>query len=239
MEKGVLMSRQKDVPLSQNTIDKTRLGSAFDILSREIEAQRLPGAAAVVGREDVIVGSFASGNIMLDPSVKDSVNKHTIFDCASLTKVVVTLPLVMMLIEKGLIELSEPVSTYIPAFQTEAKSLVTIRHLLTHTSGLKPHISEDVTSWKPDEVKQFIYSQELDRRPGECVVYSDLGFILLGDIIEIILNKPLDEAANEYIFNPIGMADTYFNPPEQLKSRIAATEFREDAGRFQWGEVHD
>ncbi|WP_382400399.1 serine hydrolase domain-containing protein [Lentibacillus salinarum] len=233
--------KQQEIRISSHKagMDEERLKNAFTILSREIEAKRIPGAAAVVGKKDLIAGSFAGGSIMIDETVNTPVNQDTIFDCASLTKVVITLPLVLRLMEQGLIELDEPVSTYVPAFHKGAKSHVTIRHLLTHTSGLKPHIRNDFTNWKPEEAKAYIYSQELDHYPGKWVVYSDLGFIILGDIIERILNQPLDKAAEAYILHPLGMVDTYFNPPDHLKSRIAATEYRRDLKRYQWGEVHD
>ncbi|WP_164667991.1 serine hydrolase domain-containing protein [Virgibacillus doumboii] len=232
--------KQKDQMRSQKTsVDMKQLKNAFAILANEIEAKRIPGAVSIVGTGNRIIDKFASGKLMTDGTVNNYVDEDTMFDCASLTKVVITMPLVLKLIEQGEIELSEPVSTYISVFEKGDKSLINIRHLLTHTSGLKPHVSKDFTNWKPEEVKEYIYSVELDSYPGERVIYSDVGFIVLGDIIEIILNKPLDKAAEEYIMNPIGMEDTYYNPPKHLKSRIAATEFRTDLGRYQWGEVHD
>lgn len=213
--------------------------NAFVILANEIEAQRIPGATAAIGRKNQIVDTFAGGNIMIDGPFSYPVNEDTIFDCASLTKVVITLPLILKLIEQGKLGLSETVSSYIPEFRRGAKSLITISHLLTHTSGLKPHVNKDFTNWESGKIKQYICSMELESNPGERVLYSDLGFIILGNIIEIILRKPLDIAAEEHILTPIGMKDTYFNPPEHFKRRIAATEYRIDSGRYQWGDVHD
>lgn len=233
------MQQGADNTTYENGPDKERLKNAFEILSGEVEAKRLPGAVAIVGRNDLIVDRFASGNMTTDGSLIDSVNQDTIFDCASLTKVVVTLPLILKLLEQGHIALSDPVATYISEFQNGKKSTVSLRHLLTHTSGLKSFVSKHFTNWKSDDIKQYIYSLDGDNHPGECVVYSDLGFIILGDIVEKVLNKPLNDAAEEHIFRPLGMTNTYFNPPEQFKHRIAPTEFREDLGHFQRGEVHD
>lgn len=216
-----------------------RLKGAFSILSREIKNKEIPGVAAIVGRGDYIVDSFVNGYTRLDSDRNHFADVDTIFDCASLTKVVVTLPLVLTLLEQGRIALSDPVSTYIPEFQKGKKSLITIEHLLTHTSGLKPSIGQNVKNWQPKEVIQNVYSQEVDNEPGACVVYSDLGFIILGEIISIILNQPLDIAAKNYIFTPLGMKDSHFSPPGHLKNRIAATEYRDELGRYQWGEVHD
>ncbi|MBP1971544.1 CubicO group peptidase (beta-lactamase class C family) [Virgibacillus natechei] len=228
----------KETP-SNVGMDEGRLKHAFSILSREIENAKIPGAAAIVGRGDYVVDSFTDGYIRLDGADKHPVNMDTIFDCASLTKVVVTMPLILRLVEQGLIELNEPVSTFISAFKEGKKSLVTIKHLLTHTSGLKPGVNKNFTNWHPDEIKQYIYSQEVEAEPGKRVVYSDLGFIILGEIISMILDRPLDIAAKDYLLLPLGMSDSYFCPPKYLKNQIAATEYRNDLGRYQWGEVHD
>src|SRR5699024_8443551 len=106
----------------------------------------------------------------------------TIFDCASLTKVVVTLLLILKLIEEGLLDTSDLISRYIPIFKEGKKAKITIKQLLTHTSGLKPLANKGLKNLNPKEVKNYIYSQDLICEPGSCVVYSDIGYIILGDI---------------------------------------------------------
>lgn len=217
-------------------MDEGKLQNAFSILEREVAEEKIPGAAAVVGRHGGIVGSYAVGQQMTGGS---AVSLDTIYDCASLTKVVVTLPLLLKLLEQGQVHLKEPISSYLSQFRKGQKALITIQHLLTHTSGLKPFVNGYFKDWDPKDVKQYIYSRELDYEPGTRVVYSDLGLIILGEMISMILDEPLDQAAKHYLFEPLGMKDSQFNPPANLKKRIAATEFRKDLGRYLWGEVHD
>lgn len=220
-------------------MDEKKLDDAFSLLTREVDESRIPGAVAIVGRNGKIAGTCSVGDSINTSFAHNQTDMDTIYDCASLTKVVVTMPLILSLVEKGLIYLNDPVSKYIPAFQNGKKAHITIKHLLTHTSGLKPFISKELTDMNVDEIKDYIYSRDLDYDPGARVVYSDLGFIILGEVISIVLNQTLDQAAKEFIFEPLGMTDSQFCPLDSLKKRIAATEYREDFGHYLWGEVHD
>jgi CubicO group peptidase (beta-lactamase class C family) len=153
--------------------------------------------------------------------------------------VVVTLPLVLLIVEEGLVHLDEPIATYIPEFAIHNKQEVTLKHLLTHTSGLTAHRSYYAENLSAEEIKAKIYNEKLEYPTGTKVVYSDLGFILLSIIVTRVLGKPLDQAANELIFQPLGMKDSQFCPAKELQPRIAATEYSEQIGRYKWGEVHD
>ena len=148
----------------------------------------------------------------------------TIFDLASLTKVVATTTSVMMLVEQGRIRLSDRVAAYIPGFERYGKGDITIRHLLTHVSGLRPDVDLGEL-WTGYETAIALAVEEVPTsRPGERFVYSDINFFLLGDIVQRVSGQPLDRFARERIFEPLGMKDTTFNPPASLRPRIAPTE---------------
>ncbi len=151
----------------------------------------------------------------------------------------------MTLFDEGKIILDDPIGKYIPEFidekleDLENRKLVTIKHLLTHTSGLPPFklyykIEGDYTT-RMDSV----YKTKLDSTPGGKMVYSDIGFILLGKIVEIVSNKPLDKFIEEKIFIPLGMMDTYYNPSKIKLKRIIPTEYCEIEDRYIHGHVHD
>jgi CubicO group peptidase (beta-lactamase class C family) len=211
---------------------------AYDVLNNAFIEKQIPSAVAVIGLNGKVVDTHSVGHLISGNKTYPT-NLDTIYDCASLTKVVVTLPLALMLVEKGLLSLEEPVASFIPGFSSQGKSTVTIKHLLTHTSGLTSYRNMYSQGLSVEQIKEQIYHQALEYTPGSKVVYSDLGFILLGDIISHILHLSLDEAAFQFIFQPLGMRNTLFCPPAELKERIAPTEYRKALGTYQWGEVHD
>lgn len=196
-----------------------------------------PGAVLLIARRGLVAYRAAFGYRAVYPE-REEMTLDTIFDMASLTKVVATTPLILRLAEEGLLALDDPVSTYIPAFTGGGKDRVTLRHLLTHTSGLPAHIHLYSTLASPDEVPGYIARLPLEYEPGTKVVYSDLGFILLGHIAEKVYGAPLDEAARRLVFEPLGMRDTTFNPPAEARARAAATEYVPGIG-FLRGVVHD
>lgn len=216
-------------------LNEEKLIAAFSLLDHEI-GKKTPGASAAICRNGKLVAVYASGRLM---EKGPEVVFDTIYDCASLTKVAVTLPLALKLLESGKLDAKEKVSAFIPEFREGKKADVTIQQLLTHTSGLKPFVRGDFKGWSPQEIKKHIYTRDLENDPGTHMVYSDLGFIILGEIISFILKQPLNEAAEKLIFEPLAMKDSSFNPPDHLRERIAATEFREELGTYQRGEVHD
>ncbi|HDI75436.1 MAG: hypothetical protein DRJ52_05645 [Thermoprotei archaeon] len=198
-----------------------------------------PGAVIAIGCSRGL-GYCSAYGYSLIIGEKLPMKENTIFDLASLTKPVATATSIMILVEKGKIYLDEGVQDILPSFKGLAKEKVTLKHLLTHTSGLPAHIAFYRWCSSAEEVVNEICSKvSLVYEPGTRVVYSDLGYILLGYIIEKISGERLDLFAREKIFNPLGMKDTMFNPPEKLRSRIAATELCKWRKKLVWGEVHD
>lgn len=181
---------------------------------------------------------YGTGKIALDdPRRPDG---HTVYDLASLTKVIATTTLAMQAVEEARLDLDLPVQHYLPAFRGPGKERVTVRHLLTHSSGLRA----DSPLWRQtpgaDSALRFVNALPLDTVPGARMVYSDMGAIVLGEVIERVLGGPLDRLARDRIFAPLGMSSTRFRPPESWIPRIAATEY--DTAwrrRIVRGEVHD
>jgi beta-glucosidase-like glycosyl hydrolase/CubicO group peptidase (beta-lactamase class C family) len=223
----------------------TRLAPAYDVMDRAVRDGAFPGGVLAVGhRGQLALRAF--GKLSYDRGAT-AVAPDTLYDLASLTKVVVTTMLTAQLTEARSgagIRLGAPIERYLPEWaagpQPDWRRLVTVRHLLTHTSGLPPHRDYFLTAKDRRELLRKIFAEPLDAQPGAKETYSDLGFILLGEIIERATGKPLDLLAAEQIFQPLGMTNTMFSPPRKLLPRIAPTEndtsFRK---RLIWGEVHD
>ena len=164
----------------------------------------------------------------------------TIFDLASMTKVVATTTAVMQLVEQGKIVLSAPVSDYWPEFKQNGKELVTIRELMTHYSGLPPDLELKPAWTGYDTAMQMIVAAKLDAPPGTRFVYSDINFETLGEIVRRVSGEPLDVYCAEHIFKPLGMKDTLFTPPASLRGRIAPTQYEHgSSGPVLRGVVHD
>ena len=156
---------------------------------------------------------------------------------ASLTKVVATTPAVMLLVERGQVRLDAPVRTYLPEFTGGGRELVTVRELLTHTSGLPPDI-ETNTGWLGRRTAiQKACAEKLESQPGTAFKYSDINFILLGEIVQRVSKTPLEVFVQREIFGPLKMTDTGFLPPQEKLSRIAPTEVVN--GKPWRGVVHD
>jgi uncharacterized protein YbbC (DUF1343 family) len=194
-----------------------------DLVEEAIAGDHLPGAVVLVGQNDKILYRKAFGHRALVPEI-EPMTVDTVFDLASLTKVVATTTSVMQLIEAGRISLEDPAARYIPQFTRHGKSAITVRHLLTHTSGLRPGFNP---AWRWQgyraAIEQIVDDVPLTR-PGEHVEYSDLNFILLGEIVRRVSGMPLDQFADEHVFKPLGMRDTMYRPARSMRSRIAPTE---------------
>jgi uncharacterized protein YbbC (DUF1343 family) len=212
--------------------------AALDALAEEaIRDGLIPGAVLVVGHEGKIVHRKAYGYKALVPD-KEPATVDTIYDAASLTKVMATMPAIMKLLEQGKIRLAEPVTTYLPEFQG-GKSDITVRDLLTHFSGLRGDLDlEPPWSGYETGIRKALADKPL-APPGAGFIYSDINFELLGEIVRRLSGKPLDEFAREQIFEPLGMKDTMFRPPESLRPRIAPTEIDNGTGQPWRGIVHD
>ena len=242
-----------DLPLSARqqraaspNLDIRRFEQIEKLIREEIGQRRLPGAVVLIGVGDRVVYQKAIGSRSLVPSA-EPMTLDTIFDVASLTKVVATTTSVMMLVEQGRLRLVDRVAAFIPGFERYGKADITIRHLLTHVSGLRPDVDLG-DSWLGTEAAIQLAVEEVPTAPaGTRFVYSDINFFLLGEIVHRISGQPLDEFTREHIFKPLGMNDTMFNPPASLIGRIAPTESCTPYGwpcdgperRMLRGVVHD
>ena len=179
---------------------------------------------------------FASyGLRSVDPS-RESMTQDTIFDCASLTKVMATAPAIMMLVESGKVRLNDRIQAYLPDFQDSTR--ITVRQLLTHFSGLRPSLPLE-PAWTGYEAGVALALQERPVHPPDSkFVYSDINYVLLAEIVRRTSGLPIDQFAKQRIFEPLGMTDTMYLPPDTINSRIAPTE-RIDAGSVLRGVVHD
>jgi uncharacterized protein YbbC (DUF1343 family)/CubicO group peptidase (beta-lactamase class C family) len=208
---------------SASDFDMKRLEKIEALIKDDIAAKKLPGAVVLVGRGDKVVWQKAVGNRSLQPTV-EPMTPDTIFDMASLTKVIATTTAAMILIEDGKIRLSDRVSTYIPGFERYNKGGITIRHLMTHTAGLRPDVDLADPWTGYDKAIELAIEEVPTSPPGERFVYSDIGYFLLGDIIRRVSGQTLDEFTRDRIFKPLGMNETTFKPAASLVSRIAPTE---------------
>jgi uncharacterized protein YbbC (DUF1343 family)/CubicO group peptidase (beta-lactamase class C family) len=193
------------------------------IVEAAIARHELPGTVVLVGRGDAIVYHRAFGRRAVRP-VEEPMTEDTIFDLASLTKVVATTTSVMKLVEEGRIRLADPVAQFIPEFGRYGKSAITIRQLLTHTSGLRPDLELEVEFHGAEEAVRRASEEVPASPPGERFVYSDINFFLLGDIVRRVSGERLDRYAKAQLFDPLGMKETAFLPPESWRARIAPTE---------------
>src|SRR5215472_2156958 len=222
-----------------------QLQPAFSVIENAIADQAFPGATLAVGYHGK-VSYHAFGHLSYG---KDSpaTKLDTMYDIASLTKVVVTTTLVEKLVEGDFpspLELDAPIERYLPQWasgpQPEWRHKVTDRNLMTHSSGLPAFQEYWRTSKGKSDTLRMIFAEPLQYEPGTKVVYSDLGIILMAEIIYRLTGKPLDQLANEYIFQPLGMKDSMYNPPKKLWPAIAPTEVDERwRHRLIQGEVHD
>lgn len=206
-------------------------------IDKAIHDGQIPGAVLLIGHNGQVIYRKAYGERWLEPK-REPMTIDTIFDMASLTKVLATTGCVMRLWEEGQFRLNDPVAKYIPEFGKYGKEEITIRELLTHYSGLR----EDLDLKSPWEGKETAYQmaneEKLVSPPGAYFRYSDINFIVLGELVERLSGMPLDKYAEAHIFQPLGMNDTRFLPPASWLPRIAPTEYDEHNVMLD-GVVHD
>lgn len=206
-------------------ISAERLSAIDAAVAASIAKKELPGAVVLVARNGKVVWRKAYGDRALQPS-REKMTPETIFDLASLTKVIATATSIMILVERGKVRLTDSLSTYIPEIKGEGRERITIEHLLTHRAGYAPdfNLRERWTGY--DEAVKRLISEPLRSQPGTRFVYSDIGYIALGEVVRRASGLPLDEFARRNIFQPLEMHDTGFRPASQLTRRIAPTEKR-------------
>ena len=209
------------------------------VVARGIRAGGFPGAAVVVGRKGAAVWQKGFGRIDWKSSSARVSPTETLYDLASITKVVGTTTAMMILFDQGRYALDDPIGKYLPEFAGGLKDSVTIRELLEHRSGLPA----DRDLWRlassPEEARQIVLSTPLEYRPGTQYVYSDLGAMTLGFLVEKLSGQPLDQYLAQWVFQPLGMTNTFFLPPDSVKYRAAPTEDTPPRGYPLKGEVHD
>lgn len=216
------------------------------IINDAINQKVMPGAVTYVARKGVTVKHQAYGyayrytdDQFTETNQPIQMKKDTIFDIASISKIFTSIA-AMQLYEKGKFKLDDPVAKYIPEFAENGKETVTIRQLMTHTSGFEPGILVYKMGTSRADRLEIVLKHKLTNAPGTTYTYSDLNMITLGVLVERLSGQRQDEYVKEHITKPLGMKDTMYNPPASLKSRIAATEYQPWTNRgLVWGQVHD
>ena len=226
---------------SSRPVDAATIAHLRDSVRSVLDAARadsaFPGAIAVIGNRDSIMVEYGVGSLDWKPSPRP--DENTLWDMASLTKVVGMTTAMMQLTEAGKVDLDAPVQRYVPEFRGPNKDRVTVRHLLTHSSGLpawRPLYKETTT---PEEARALAIATALDTLPGVRMVYSDLGAIILGVLVERVSGERLEDYLARHVFGPLQMQSTEYRPGAALLPRVAPTEYDPWRQRQIHGEVHD
>ena len=214
------------------------LSQVAHLIDQAVDDNVVPGAVALVNVAGTTVLDHARGHTQVVPK-RYSVKPDSIYDLASLTKAIVTATAIMILIDRGQLHLQQRVVDILPEFATHNKQDVRIIHLLTHTSGLPAQNRVSRTAQNPTETVRLALTMYLAHDTGTRELYTDLGFLALGEVVTRLTDKPLDQFAHDEILQPLAMSDTGFNPREELHSRCAATEDNPARGGVIIGEVHD
>ncbi len=213
-----------------------RLAVIDEIVQEGIRDKKMPGAVVLIGFKGQMVYRQAFGHRQIEPTA-EPMTLDTVFDLASLTKPIATATSIMQLIEAGKIGLDDPVAKHLPAFGNHGKESITVRHLLTHQGGLIADNSmKDFTDGREKSIENLLALEPLSA-PGERFIYSDVGFMVLGELVATVSGQSLDEYTHSHIFEPLGMHETMYHPTTIPAERFASTEQRD--GHWMRGEVHD
>ena len=216
-----------------------RLDAITRVVRRGISEGGFPGAAVVVGRRGSAVFSQGFGRIAWAPDAASVSPDRTVYDLASLTKVIGTTTAIMLLYDEGKIKLEDQVHTFFPEFSGGEKDLVTIRDLLTHRGGLPAGRDLWRLAWSPADAQRLVLETPLEYSPGTRYIYSDLGADILGFIAEKVSGKKLDDLLQERVFTPLGMTETWYRVPANVRERTAPTATMSVRGYSLQGDVHD
>ncbi|HKW67536.1 MAG TPA: serine hydrolase, partial [Terriglobales bacterium] len=209
-----------------------------DAIVRDAIAQhQIPGAVVLIGHHGHVIYRKAFGMRSLEPR-RELMTVDTIFDVASLTKVIATTPCVMQLMEEGKIRLNDPVVRYLPEFGANGKQDITVRQLLVHYSGLAPDLDLTQPWLSKDTAYRMAFQEKPANPPGARFVYSDINFIVLGAMVERVSGTALNDYAEQHIFKPLKMTHTQFLPPHSWIRKIAPTQYDEHNVMLR-GVVHD
>ena len=224
-------------PLAATRADAVIRDSVKRVLDRALADSAFPGGIAVVGTRNRIIAQYAVGHLDWAPSPPP--DEHTLWDLASLSKVVGLTSGMMQLVAEHKVDLDAPVQRYFPNWTGPNKERVTIRHLLTHTSGLPAFKAYDEITHNPDSLATLMFTTPLDTLPGVRMVYSDIGAYMAGRVLEKVSGETLDAYVHNHVFEPAGMHETMYKPPASLLPRIAPTEIDPRRGELVRGKVHD
>lgn len=226
------------VEASAKTPTTVHLAAIDSIVQQAIHDEEIPGAVVLVWHNGAVVYRKAFGHRSLEPR-REAMTVDTIFDLASLTKVVATTTAVMQLVEGGKVRLNDPVANYLPEFAQNGKEDVTVRDLMTHFSGLPPDL-DLAQKWQgQDAALQMSFATPPLIPPGSRFLYSDINFITLGALVEKVSGASLDKYCASHIFGPLKMTHTRFLPPKAWLPKIAPTQYDPDTGKMLRGLVHD
>ena len=214
-----------------------RLNGVDSVISQAIADGNIPGAVLVVGHNGAVVYRKAYGSRALDPR-REPITLDTVYDLASLTKVIATTTAVMQLVESGKVRMNDPVAKYLPEFAQNGKEDITVRQLLTHYSGLEPDLDLKAAWEGKDTAYKMAFAETLAQAPGAGFVYSDINFIVLGALVEKVSGETLDAYCAKHIFEPLKMTRTRFVPPAAWRAKIAPTQY-DDSEKMLRGVVHD
>jgi len=215
----------------------TRLSGVDSVIEHSVADGNIPGAVLVVGHDGAVIYRKAYGNRALEPT-REPMTLDTVFDLASLTKVIATTTAMMQLFEQGKVRMNDPVAKYLPEFAQNGKEDITLRQLMTHYSGLAPDL-DLTTPWEgKNTAYQLAFVEPPETVPGSGFVYSDINFIMLGALVERVSGETLDAYATQHIFAPLKMTRTRFVPPASWRSKIAPTQYDENEHMLR-GVVHD
>ncbi len=227
--KGLVQANPEDVGLLSS-----RLKHIDAAVAAAIEANETPGAVVLVARHGRIAYFKAYGNRSIQPA-REPMTIDTIFDMSSLTKVMATVPSIMLLVENGTVRLEDRVKRYLPSFSGGGKDSITLRQLLTHHSGLPADFDLSRQWFGYKSAIEELWKINTDSEPGKEFLYSDLNFVILGEIVRTVSGKTLDEFAQQNIYIPLEMTDTFFHPSAKLIGRIAPTESRRNTLKYLKG----
>jgi len=229
-------TRLPEVRPPEVAMDPDSLAEIDGIVANDLQAGHMPGCVVLVGRHGKIVFLKAYGERQIEPSSLP-MTTGTLFDLASLTKPIATATSIMILVERGKVRVDDPVGQYIPEFASAGKEKITIRHLLMHQGGLVPDNGLDDYKDGPEKAWQRIFAMTPLSAAGVEFVYSDVGFVVLGEVVRRVSGQDVHRFSHENLFDPLGMTETGYLPPEETRRRAAPAERR--SGRWIQGEVHD
>lgn len=225
------------VPRDRKALARAVSDSLRHILTAAVADRAFPGAYAIVGDSRGVLAKVGAGR--LDWSRSATPDDKSVWDLASLTKVMATTTAIAQLIENRRVALDSPVVRYVPAWAGGGRENVTVRQLLTHSSGLPAFRPYDTLTHEPDSLASLLFSTTLERGPGERMVYSDIGAFMIGEIVKSVSGETLDGYFERHVARPLRLKETRFNPPRSWRRRIAPTEIDTLRGGLVHGAVHD